>query len=147
MNAPVTCVAVVTGGAAGIGRACVERLLRDGLGVLFTDSASDDAAATCRDLGHAQDRLQFVPGDVRDASHLQAAVERALAAWGRLDVLIANAGVQTGGTLLDTSDEDWQRVLDVNLSGVRHACRAASIQTSHYGKRTNGRRHHQKVDG
>lgn len=124
MNVPELRVAVVTGGAAGIGRACVKRLLQDGLRVLFTDSMGIDAGAVREGLGHAPDRLLFVQGDVRDAAHLNEASARALAAWGRVDVLVANAGVQTGGTLVDSSDDDWQRVLDVNLSGVRHACRA-----------------------
>jgi meso-butanediol dehydrogenase/(S,S)-butanediol dehydrogenase/diacetyl reductase len=124
MNAPDRRVALVTGGAAGIGRACVERLLRDGLCVIFTDRSASDGQAACDALAPAGERLLFETGDVREAQHLTAAVRRAVAAWGRLDVLIANAGVQSGGTLLEGSNDDWQQVLDVNLTGVRHACRA-----------------------
>lgn len=125
MNNSGARVALVTGGAAGIGRACVERLLKDGLRVIFTDRSGDEGHAACHALEHARERLLFEAGDVRDAQHLTAAVQRAVTAWGRLDVLIANAGVQSGGTLLEASDDDWQQVLDVNLAGVRHACRAA----------------------
>ena len=118
-------VALVTGGATGIGRACVERLLRDGLRVLYTDRSVEDGAATRDSLAKAADRVLFVPGDVCDTHHLVAAVARAQEAFGRLDVLVANAGVQDGGTLLDTDDAAWQRVLEINLTGVRNACRAA----------------------
>lgn len=125
MSATGPRVALVTGGAAGIGRACVERLLRDGLSVVFTDSSHNDGRQLCAALEPRGERLLFEHGDVRDAAHLRQAVQRATAAWGHLDVLIANAGVQTPGTLLETSEEVLQKVLDINFKGVWNACGAA----------------------
>ena len=98
-------VVLVTGGASGIGHACVERLVRDGRRVLFTDHSAVAGEAACVSIGAAADRPLFVAGDVPDPAHLKEAATRALDAWGRIDGLVANAGVQTDGTLLATSDD------------------------------------------
>jgi meso-butanediol dehydrogenase/(S,S)-butanediol dehydrogenase/diacetyl reductase len=118
-------VALVTGGACGIGRACVERFARSGAAVLFTDRAVADGIATARTLAEEGLDVEFVAGDVNDAAHCELAVTTAARRFGRLDMLIANAGVQTGGRLLDSTTEQWRQVLDVNLMGVVHICKAA----------------------
>ncbi len=118
-------VALVTGGATGIGRACVERFLRDGMAVVFTDVSSADGARALSDLDGAGNRLAFVAGDVRDAKCNARAVATAIETWGRLDVLVANAGVQTPGRLVDSKDDDLKAVLDVNFLGAARICREA----------------------
>jgi len=118
-------VALVTGGATGIGRACVERFLQDGMSVVFTDISSQDGERTLSDLRDADSRLAFVAGDVRDAACNARAIERARGSWGRLDVLVANAGVQTPGRLVDAQDNDIKAVLDVNFLGAARICREA----------------------
>jgi 2-hydroxycyclohexanecarboxyl-CoA dehydrogenase len=118
-------VALVTGGATGIGRACVERFLRDGMAVVFTDVSAADGERTLSDLQSARARLAFVAGDVRDAGCNTRAVRCAIESWGRLDVLIANAGVQTPGRLADTKDDELKAILDVNFLGAVRICREA----------------------
>lgn len=118
-------VALVTGGATGIGRACVERFLLDGMAVVFTDISATDGERTLSDLQGAGNRLAFVAGDVRDASCNRGAVGCALEWWGRLDVLVANAGVQTAGRLVDSQDDEMKAILDVNFLGAARICREA----------------------
>jgi meso-butanediol dehydrogenase/(S,S)-butanediol dehydrogenase/diacetyl reductase len=117
-------VALVTGGATGIGRACVERFLSDGMAVVFTDVSSPDGGRALTELNGAGNRLAFVAGDVRDAKCNARAVGTAIE-WGRLDVLVANAGVQTPGRLLDSKDDDLKAILDVNFLGAARICREA----------------------
>jgi len=118
-------VALVTGGATGIGRACVERFLREDMAVVFTDVSASDGERTLRDLGNPESPLVFVAGDVRSAADNAAAVRAAMELWGRLDVVVANAGVQTPGRLLESSDDDLKSVLDVNFLGAARICREA----------------------
>ena len=118
-------VALVTGGATGIGRACVEHFLRDGMAVVFTDVSSADGERALSDLQGVGNGLAFVAGDVRDARCNANAVGCALESWGRLDVLIANAGVQTPGRLVDAKDDEVKAILDVNFLGAARICREA----------------------
>jgi len=120
-------VALVTGGASGIGRACVESFLRQGLAVLFTDLPASGGERTLVELGADGDgdRLAYVSGDIRQSADNARAVKTALERFGRLDILVANAGVQTPGRLLDASDDEIKTVLDVNFLGAARICREA----------------------
>ena len=117
-------VAVVTGGACGIGRACVERFARGGSAVCSrigrAGTASDRASLHEQGLD-----VDFFAGDVCDAASCELAVTTAVSKFGRVDMLVANAGIQTPGRLLEATAEDWQQVLNVNLMGVVHICKAA----------------------
>jgi 2-hydroxycyclohexanecarboxyl-CoA dehydrogenase len=115
-------VAIVTGGATGIGRACVERLLKEGARVLFTDIAESAGKATLAELDAA--RAAFLAGDVSEPSHCDRVAAAALARWGRADILVANAGLQASGTLLESTEQAWKATLDVNLLGLAWSCRA-----------------------
>ena len=117
-------VAVVTGAASGIGRGIALALAGAGMRVAVADRDRDGAAETCALVatrgGHA--RPFFV--DVADAASVQALavdVERDL---GPVAVACNNAGVAVGGKLLDASESDWRWLIDVNLMGVVHGCRA-----------------------
>lgn len=117
-------VAIITGGGSGIGRAASRRLAADGFAVLVADLSVEDGRAVAEDITGSGGDALFVRTDVARPSDADAMVAAALARWGRIDVLVANAGVQIGGDLLTTSDADWDRILDVNLKGVGYCCRA-----------------------
>jgi NAD(P)-dependent dehydrogenase (short-subunit alcohol dehydrogenase family) len=104
--------AVVTGGAHGIGRAVVERLLSEGAGVVVLD------AELPGELGHAGPRLACVAGDVRRRADVRAAAALAVERFGGVDVVVAVAGVGALQPLLEIDDESWQRMIDINLTGV-----------------------------
>jgi len=118
-------VAVVSGGACGIGRACVERFARSGSAVLFTDLREADGTNTARELAEQGFGVEFLAGDVTEDKQCEAAIETAVRRFGRVDMLIANAGIQLEGRLLESTPADWRRVLDVNVMGVVHMCKAA----------------------
>ena len=122
-------VAVVTGGGSGLGRAIALRYVAEGARVLVTDVNLAGCEETIAALP-ASTRAQAVARrvDVSREPEVEAAVADAVGRWGRLDVMVANAGIGIPGFLADLAVENWQRVLDVNLTGVflcaRHAVRA-----------------------
>ena len=118
-------VAVITGAGAGIGRAYALRFANDNYKVLVVDLSEDAVEQTSQSVKEIGGECAGFSGDIaiEDTSH--AACEVALSHWGRIDVVVANAGIQTSGTLLDTSEEDWDSVLGINLKGVAYSCKAA----------------------
>ena len=115
-------VAVVTGGATGIGRAIVDSLAAAGATV----------AIVARNLERAQAAAHEVKGaaaysaDVADEGQVNAAFEAVVKTHGRLDILVNNSGVTKDGLVLRMSDAQWDEVIDTNLKGVFHCCRAAA---------------------
>lgn len=107
--------AMVTGGAMGIGAACARAIVKAGGNVVIGDIADEQGAALAAELG---DAAEFVHLDVSVSSDWRAAVAFAVDRFGALNVLVNNAGIITGGPLGSYSLEDWQRVIDVNLTGV-----------------------------
>ena len=120
--------ALVTGAARGIGLATAERLGREGARVALLHV---DAAALDQALGAAGDGALAIHADVRDEDAVRAAVDGAVARWGGLDIVVANAAIQLSGSddRADRLDRDvWQATLDVNLTGAfltaKHGARA-----------------------
>ncbi len=110
---------VVTGGSKGIGRAIVERFAAEGARVVATArSAPSEAFA---DDGP----VVFIPGDIASADHANRLIEAAGALFGGLDVLVNNAAIQIEKTVVETTDEEWDRIFAVNVRGVFLTCRAA----------------------
>ena len=105
--------AIVTGGGAGIGRAIAERYAHEGARVLVADLDGDAAERVAGELGLEAQRV-----DVTDGGQVSALVERALEVFGGLDTIVNNAGIGVAATTPETSEEDWQRVLDVCLKGT-----------------------------
>ncbi|MHC5011117.1 MAG: 3-oxoacyl-[acyl-carrier-protein] reductase [Planctomycetota bacterium] len=116
---------LVTGGARGIGRAIVTSFVKRGAKVTFVDLDPETAQA-CIEASGAPDRCRFVQADISSAEGADQAVTAALEHGGGLDVLVNNAGITRDGLLVRMSDEDWQRVLAVNLTGTFLMTRAAA---------------------
>ena len=115
--------ALVTGAARGIGLAIAARLAADGLRVALLDLDRDAVETAARGIGS---RAMALVTDVTQAKDVDGAIARVEREWGRLDVLVNNAGI-TGRSfpIWELSDEDWQRVIDVDLTSVFVCCRAA----------------------
>ncbi|BBM70355.1 glucose 1-dehydrogenase [Rhodothermus marinus] len=120
-------VALVTGGAQGIGRAIVARLLREGWRVTCLDIDAEAGAELLEDFRVEADVLRFVAGDVSREDDVQRAVAETIRAWGRLDGLVNNAGIAQPyhEPVERLSLEVWNRVLSVNLTGCFLCARAA----------------------
>jgi meso-butanediol dehydrogenase/(S,S)-butanediol dehydrogenase/diacetyl reductase len=121
-------VALVTGAASGIGRASAERLAREGARVLCVDVDADGCAASAQVIRAAGGESASGVCDVRDPDACAAAVAAAVEAFGRLDVLCNVAGIGLYAHATDISNDDWDRILGVNLSGVFYMCRSAIPQ-------------------
>ncbi len=106
---------VVTGGAKGIGRGIVERFVGEGAFVVIADIDIEAAESLAAELG---DSAQALSVDVREEDQLKAAVDLAVARSGSLDVMVNNAGVIAVAPLVDTTAEQWRRIMDINVVGV-----------------------------
>lgn len=115
-------VVVVTGGANGIGGACTTRFLEEGALVAALDIDSEAGMARIAEYG---DRGLYVQCDVSDSSSVAAAFERIVDRFGGVDVLVNNAGIQRYSTVTDTTDEEWDLVMDTNLKSSFLCARAA----------------------
>ena len=118
---------LVTGGASGIGRATAVAAAAAGYAVGVGTFAGDayDAAAVVAEIREHGGRAQLVEADVRDTATMATAVAEVVAGLGRLDAVVANAGVLKRAPLEALLDEDWHRILDVDLTGVMRTVRAA----------------------
>lgn len=118
-------VAVVTGGTRGIGRGIAEALLVRGAAVVVNGRSEDKGRQAIDEMG-APARTAFVAGDVTRRADVVAVVEAAIERFGRVDVLVNNAGITRDTLLLRMKPEDWQAVIDLNLTGVFLCTRAVS---------------------
>ncbi len=130
-------VAFVTGAARGQGRSHAIRLAQEGADIIAVDlcsqvatvpyamSTPDDLAETVKEIEALDRRVVATQADVRDYGALKAAVEDGVAQLGRLDIVAANAGIFSFGTLEELDDTTWRDMIDVNLTGVWHAAKAA----------------------
>jgi SDR family mycofactocin-dependent oxidoreductase len=129
-------VALITGGARGQGRAHAELFAAEGADIVLVDSAKENATtkypmATLDDLEETERlvkdrgrRCRIHQADVRDLAALQRVADDTVTEWGRIDVLIANAGILSIGTIGEMSAQMWEEMIAINLTGVFHAMRA-----------------------
>ena len=115
-------VAIVTGGAQGMGRAIAGRFVEEGAQVVIADLQADAARAAASELGGAV----AVGVDVRDQAQVQAMVETAVREFGTLDILVNNAGVGKIIPFLETTERDWDFMFDVNCKGLLWCSQAAA---------------------
>jgi 3-oxoacyl-[acyl-carrier protein] reductase len=128
-------VAVVTGGSRGIGRATVERLAEQGVNVLINyvrdQAAAEEAVAATAKYGV---KAKALKADIAQLSEAQQLIQTAVEEFGRLDILVCNAGIWAGAPIESLSEELWDRVLDINLKGTWAVCRAAVPQMKQQGR-------------
>jgi len=111
-------VALITGGGSGLGRATAVRLASEGADVAIADINPDGGEETCRLVEAEGGKALFVGADVTRAADAERMVAETVAALGRLDVLFPSAGVGAGGDVVKTTEEYWDRVVDLDLKGV-----------------------------
>jgi NAD(P)-dependent dehydrogenase (short-subunit alcohol dehydrogenase family) len=117
-----TKVALVTGGAQGIGKGIAKRFLEEGMAVVIADADEEAGRETAKDLGR---KCLFVRTDIASERDVKGCVQEIKKRFGRLDALVNNAGIGRGGPVTRLKIEDWNRVIGVNLTGpflcVKHA--------------------------
>jgi (+)-trans-carveol dehydrogenase len=131
-------VAFITGAARGQGRSHAIRLAQEGADIIAVDICEDvpgvpyagateaDLDQTVKEVESLDRRIVAQKADVRDLSALQAAVDEGMAQFGHIDVVCANAGIGTFGPAMELSEDDWQTMLDINLTGVWKTVKAAA---------------------
>lgn len=141
MSAPLAGqVALVTGGSRGIGRAIALRLAAEGAEVVVNYvsnvAAAEETARLVRDAGG---RAELAPFDVGDAAATRLAVQNIVDRATRIDILVNNAGVAIDGLLMRLKEDDWERGLRVNLTGVFHCTKAVlrAMVRNRYGRIIN----------
>jgi len=132
--------ALVTGGSRGIGRAIVQRLARDGAQVAFVYQSSaapaEQLVAELTGEGHTVVAYQ---ADVKNKAEADAVVQKVIDAWGKVDILVNNAGVIRDTLLAMMTEEQWQEVIQTNLSSVFNFCQAVTrpMMSARYGRIVN----------
>jgi len=133
-------VAIVTGAAQGIGAACARELAREGARVIVSDIADAGGEAVAAEIRAAGGEAHFTHADVGAKADADALVASAVSHYGRLDVLVNNAGIVHAASFLDLREEDFDRVLRVNLKGALLCGQAAARQMLGQPARENGAR-------
>jgi SDR family mycofactocin-dependent oxidoreductase len=140
--------ALITGGARGQGRSHAITFAREGADIITCDlvsqvatvpypmSVPDDLNETVKLVEEQDRRCVAMQADVRDTAQLQAVVERGIAEFGKIDILVANAGIVAPVPLLDITDDDWSDMIDIDLTGVFKSIRAVA---PHMVERRSGR--------
>ena len=109
-------VALITGGALGIGKVTAKKFLQEGAIVVICDYNESAGLETLNELG--KDRVGFFKVDVTDSVQIETMVQAIIDTYGRIDILVNNAGITSDGFLTKMKEADWDKVLAVNLSGV-----------------------------
>ena len=126
-------IALVTGAARGIGLACARAFVREGAKVVLADANAEEGRAAAERLAAEGAAARFVRCDVSRKREVEAAVAEAASAFGRLDILVANAGIVHAADFLELEEADFDRVIAVNLKGVFLAGQAAARQMVRQG--------------
>lgn len=121
-------VAIITGAASGIGKACALKFAKEGFRVAVADRDVEAGQATVELLKSKGGEAVFCRADISDEKDCRDFARTTVEAFGRIDTLVANAGIRVFGTLLETTDEDWDKMLAVNLKGVHLSCKAVLPQ-------------------
>jgi len=131
--------AIVTGAGQGIGRSIALKMAQEGADVVIAEWNHDTGNDTKKEIETLGRRALFFPVDVADQRQVGEMVAEVLRAWGRIDILINNAGFDRGATLLKVKEEDWDAVLGVHLKGTMNCIQAVASHMieNQYGKIVN----------
>ena len=133
-------VAVVTGAAGGIGSAIAVEMAREGADVAVSDLDAERCAALVEDITSLGRRAVATSTDVSKRTDMEQLIARAVSEFGRVDIMVNNAGIELVKSIMDTSEEEWDRVLAVNVKGVLFGMQIAGrrmIAQGHGGRIIN----------
>jgi len=118
-------ISIITGAGSGIGREAAKLFAQEGSLVVVADRNEDSAQAVAAEICAAGCQAEALTVDVTSAREVQAMIEGAAERYSRVDILVNNAGYGIAGTVLDTSEEDWDALMGVNVKGVFFGCKYA----------------------
>jgi len=133
-------VAVITGGARGIGRAIAVKFAREGAVTVIADIRAEEATLTLQQVSEVKSSGIFVHCDVSNSAQVQKMVNQAIAAYGKIDILVNNAAISPPeNSLANITEEEWDKVLSINLKSVFLCCKAVLpyMEKQRYGKIIN----------
>ncbi|MDA3802608.1 MAG: SDR family NAD(P)-dependent oxidoreductase [Patescibacteria group bacterium] len=120
-------VAIVTGASSGLGRAIAKMYIKEGAKVVFSDINEYEGIES---LG---EQAFFMKADVSKSEEVKALIDETINRFGKLDIIVNNAGIGTTGNIHELSDENWQKVIDINLNGVFYGLRGAAAYMKEKG--------------
>ncbi len=129
-------VAIITGAARGIGKAIALTFVREGAKVALVDIDAKQLEALTNEIEERKGKSIPIACDITKSPEVQAMANRVKKAFGRIDILVNNAGIIRRGTIDTVTEEDWDRVIEVNLKGTFNCCKAAfeTMKQQRYGK-------------
>lgn len=127
-------VAIVTGAGSGIGAASAKLFAKEGAKVVVADWSEEGGQKTVEEIKAAGGEVIFIKTDVSKAVDIDAMVSKCVETYGKLDILFNNAGVVSMGKIEATTEEDWQKVIDVDLKGVFLGCKRAIPEIEKQGR-------------
>lgn len=132
-------VAIITGGAKGIGKATALKMAHEGALVIVLDILSEEASRVADELNSLGAKARAMTADVSKKNEVDQMVEQTLKQFGRVDILVNNAGIVRPALLEDVKEEDWDRVVSVNLKGTFFCTQAVlpTMKKNKYGKIVN----------
>ena len=132
-------VAVVTGGARGIGKAIALSFLREGGRVAIIDSDKERLEMLEKEMREEKNEVAVIPCNITKSGDVKEMVDQVRQGFGRIDILVNNAGIIRRGTIETITEEDWDRVIEVNLKGTFNCCKAVTpiMISQGYGKIIN----------
>ena len=127
-------VGIVTGAGRGIGKAIAQRLAREGVAVVVTDIDEKTAEATAAEINSDNSKAIGLKVDVTKRDEIEKMIDETNKAFGKLDILVNNAGIGAVAPLIDTDDETWDRLMEVNAKGTFLCSKAAAKQMIKQGR-------------
>ena len=132
-------VAIVTGGARGIGKAIALAFSREGARLALVDVDKEQLEVVKKQIEKGKSKVIAIPCDITKSSDVKEMVDQVRKRFGRIDILVNNAGIIRRGTIETVTEEDWDRVIEVNLKGTFNCCKAVAeiMKSQKYGKIVN----------